>query len=257
MVALALAIALTAQGATPGGVDVTRLVVSPPAIVVEIDAGKLKGSPARLSWSPQADQLYLQTREGEGPNARQRHYVISLAGRDVRSVDDEPGWASQYWQVKSAQAAPDAPALRITVSSEEKTVRATSAPMAGAMARGSPDSGATGTSAEEFGRASEQGQISTVWTLTLKGEWLGEWVNTAVVPGYTFGWAPVGRKAIVFVNRGGRLVLMDEAGRKKDLDATASALLPGWSHDGRSLAWLERTGRKKFVLKTATVEMPQ
>jgi hypothetical protein len=250
---LALALLIVAQEAgTP--LDASTLTISPPVVATELDLGKLKGVPSRLAWSSDGTQLYMQTREGDDPQrASIRHYVIALEGKAVTPVGDEPQWASQYWTWKSGQSAPGASTpLKIEVQREQRLQSSTSTPMGGDLARGVPG-GNGGVSVGEVSAAGQQMQKVTVTSLWLKGESLGEWVNAAVLPGETFGWAPRGFDAIAFVDRGGRVVVMDREGRKQALGQTTKALFPAWTEDGSRLAFLERTGRKKLLLKTADV----
>lgn len=239
-----------------GPVDVSRLTVSSPTQLMQLDDKKVKGLPARLAWSPDGTHLYLQTREGKPTSPKVRHFVVGIAQKEIKTVDDEPTWASEYWQWKSAQAAPGAPGFRIQVEEQQKTMRATAAPMGGDLARGSPDAGQLGVSTDEAVAVAQQSQTATVWTLRLKGESIGEWINTAVVPGATFGWAPAGWKAVAFVDQGGRVVLMDERGGKHRIADSTEALLPAWSVNGSQVAYLERSARKTLVLKVVDVAQP-
>jgi len=94
----------------------------------------------------------------------------------------------------------------------------------------------------------------TVHMMVLKGKTIGEFVNAAIVPGRTFGWGPRGSKAIAYTAvKSGRVVLMDAEGAIREVDGSKDAILPAWSPDGTRLAWLEKDGRKKFVLKVAHV----
>ncbi len=94
-------------------------------------------------------------------------------------------------------------------------------------------------------------------TLKLKGEVVGEFVNAPALAGTTFGWGPSGTGLIAFVNSAGRLVLMDGQGRKQEVDGAKAVLLPGWTTDGTRLVYLERSGRKKFTLKTLDITIPR
>ena len=68
------------------------VALSPPQLVAEVDVGKLRGELARLAWALDGSQFYLQTRERDGiGNVKStKHYVVSIAGRTVKSVDQEP-----------------------------------------------------------------------------------------------------------------------------------------------------------------------
>src|SRR5512135_3304116 len=93
---------MLALGVPPGlQLDASSVTLSPPTAIVELDTGKLKGDFARLAWSPDAQQIYLQTVEHDRTGSRMRHYVLSLDSQPPRGVDGEPGWASAYWSWKS------------------------------------------------------------------------------------------------------------------------------------------------------------
>ena len=83
--------------------------------------------------------------------------------------------------------------------------------------------------------------------MKLKGEIVGEFVNAVATPGLTFGWAPAGG-LIAFSNPDGRVVIMDDQGRKQEISSSKSTLLPAWTDDGKRLAYLQRTGKNKVVL---------
>src|SRR4029078_13421656 len=73
--------------------------ISTPSLVTTIDAGKLKGEPTQLAWSPDASQLFLQTTERDERQmiTKPRFYVISAADGKVSSADAPPAWANDYW----------------------------------------------------------------------------------------------------------------------------------------------------------------
>jgi hypothetical protein len=131
--------------------------------------------------------------------------------------------------------------------------------MGGDLAKGGLEGGtsvggaATGLSTGDAMAAALQGQMVNVWTLKLKGEVVGEFVNAPSIPGLTFGWAPAGTGLIAFANTSGRVVIMDEQGRKQEIASSKSALLPAWSDDGKRLAYLEKTGKNKAVLRIVEV----
>lgn len=241
--------------------DASKLTLSPPAAIVEIDTGKLKGELSRLTWSPDAQQLYLQTveRERAGTVKALHHYVLALDGKPPKSVEEEPAWSAAYWAWKSTQAAPGLPALKIDVEQQRKRMSGTSIPMGGDLAKGGVDAGGSaGGAATGFGTgdavsAAVQSQMVNVFTLKLKGEVVGEFVNAAAIPGLTFGWAPAGTGLIAFANPAGRIVIMDADGHKQEVASSKAALLPAWSDNGKHLAYLERTGKNKAVLKVVEV----
>ena len=90
--------------------------------------------------------------------------------------------------------------------------------------------------------------------MLLKGETVGEFINSVIVPGLTFGWGPKGSKTIAFAQqKTGRLVIMNEQGMRQEVAGSQNALLPAWSPSGDRLAWLEKDGRRKFRLQVARV----
>jgi hypothetical protein len=248
-------------------IDATKISVSAPMTIVEIDTGRLKGDLVRLAWAPDGTQLYLQTAEPDTRgNVKLRHFTVGLDGSAPRSVDAEPPWATLYWSWKSAQSAPGVTALTIQVDQQTKRVNTTSAPAGGDMAKGGLGSGtgggsggAGGMSTGEAVGAAYQSQNATVMTLKLKGEIVGQFVNAPALPGTTFGWGPSGSGLIAFVRTGDRadLVIMDDQNRKCEIGATRAALLPAWTADGRKLAYLEKTGRKKVTLKIVDISIPR
>lgn len=232
-------------------------LAGPPHIVAELDMGKLKGEPARLAWSPDATEFYLQTLEGGfgRPGAKRRHYLYRIATGARRDLPIEPDWASAYWTAKSGQAAPDDPSLKIELGSEKRLERTINVPRGGDLAKGGPTGANAGTPMSDPGVAAafNSQQVAT-HTMRLKGEIVGQFENTVIVPGLTFGWGPPGSKAIAFAaQKSGRIVIMDARGEKREVPATKDALLPAWSPDGTRIAWLERTARRRFVLKVLSV----
>jgi hypothetical protein len=232
--------------------------------VIEVDTGKLKGDMWRLAWSTDGQQFYLESveRDRAGNIKALHHYLVSRGDKSPKAVDETPAWANAYWTWKSAQSAPGLPALKIEVEQQRKRVSGTSIPMGGDLAKGGIDgSGAPGGGATGFGTAdalsaAQQSQMMNVYTLRLKGEVVGEFVNAPAVPGLTFGWGPQGTGLIAFVDRDGHVVVMDEQGHKQQIESSKAALLPAWSSDAKQLAYLERTGKNKAVLRTLDVTRP-
>ena len=225
-----------------------------PATIVELDLEKLKGQPSRLAWSADGSQLYLQTLEGAfgRPDAKLRHYVLATANGAKQDLQAEPEWAAEYWAAKSGQAAPSG-TLKIELKSEQRRERTTSVPMGGDLARGGSSS-ATGAAANDGVAAAYASQTIPVHSMLLKGDVVGEFVNSVIVPGLTFGWSPKGTSAIAFAaQKSGRIVVMDEQGNRQDVPGSKDAILPAWSPDGGRLAWLQKDGRRTFLLQVVRV----
>jgi hypothetical protein len=170
-------------------------------------------------------------------------------------VPDEPDWASEYWAMKSGRTSPDQPErhpLRIELKSEKRKERTTSLPAGGDLARG----GATPaiTEADQANIATQQ--VTSVHTMLLHGEIIGEFVNSVIVPGLTYGWAPEGTKLVAYTTQtGGRIAVMDETGAKKEVSGSREAILPAWSQDLGRIAWLEKEGRRGYALRVARVRV--
>lgn len=252
----AMVVALPVVMVAKQPIQVAALRFDVPATIAEIPADTLKGQPSRLAWSADSEQLYLQMRDGNfgQPGAQLHHYVFNAANGRRQSLPSEPAWASAYWTTKSSQAAPDgAPAMKIELKSDVRTEQTTSVPMGGDLARGG-GSASVGTAAGDGVAAAYNRQSVPVHSMFLKGELIGEFINSVIVPGLTFGWGPPGSNVLAFVaGKGGRVVVMDDTGTRKDVGGTKDAVLPAWSPDATRLAWLRKDGRKKLILQVAHV----
>lgn len=257
MKALRTALMIVALPAIAGAQEplpVGSLTLSTPATVAELDMGKLKGEPSRMAWSPDHSEIYLQLIEGpfHQPKAV-RHYVIGVPDGKVKDVKGEPAWFSAYWSVKSHKSSPDAPTLDIALSSEQRLEKTTSTPMGGDLARGGVDTGTGGSAAGELAAATSSQKV-TVHTMKLHGQAIGEFVNSVIVPGLTFAWAPKGSKAIAYAEpKGGKLVVMSTDGKRQEIGDTKDALLPMWSADAKKIAWLQKDGRRTYDLRIADI----
>lgn len=263
-IATALLVAAPVMLTAQGPLRVADLKVSEPTRIVELDMDRLKGQPFRLAWSPDGSQFYVQTLEGTftdaaagRSNAKVRHYLFNAApGSSKKDVQGPPDWFAEYWNGKNGQTAPGAPALAIDWKKEQRKQTTTSAPMGGELAKGGVG-GTTGSSAGDVGAAAYNMQAVPVITLSYKGEAIGEFVNTVMVPGLTYGWGPKGTNVLAFAAvNSGKVVIVDEQGGKLAIDGSKEAVLPAWSQDGTKLAWLQKDGRKKFQLYVATVSRP-
>ena len=230
------------------GIDASTLKVSPATTVAELDLGKLKGELRQICWSPDATALYVQTAEGAPGSEKLRHYSVSVNDGTETPLDAEPEWATIYWNYKSDRFAPGLRSIAIEMEQKlEKTKIGT----------GSGRPGATGGSFDATGvdlDKTAEGQRQNVVRLTLFGENISEFVNERPMPGLMFSWGPIGSATIAYVERdGGRLMLLDREKRKRAIAGTRDALLPTWSIDGSRLAWVQKTGRKKYTLVWAAV----
>jgi hypothetical protein len=231
--------------------------VSAPALIGSIDAGKLKGEPIQLAWSPDGSKLFLQTagRDKLGMVKDPRFYVMSAADAKTDAVDAPPAWAAEYWAWKSGKAAPGAPNFAIDAKEDVKTITSTSSPMGGDLARGGVDaSGTGGTSAQDIAAHAQQSQKLRVITLTAQGETVGQFVGQQFLPGYTYGWSPAAVGMIAYGSAAGRLALMDRQGQKQQIEATKNVILPAWSSDGSKIAFFQKNGKNKYDLFVVTVK---
>lgn len=254
---LLLGIAIASARQQP--LTIETLGFSEPATIAEIDTDQPKGQPARLAWSPDGALFYLQMLEGNfgQAGAKLRHYSFNAANGRKQDLPAEPDWASAYWTAKSAQASPDGPVMKIDLKSEARTAATVSAPMGGDLARGGSSPAVGGAGAGDGIAAAYSRQTVMVHSMLLNGEVVGEFVNSVIVPGLTFGWGPLGSKMLAYVTiKGGRVIVMDHKGARKEVGRTADAILPAWSPDATRLAWLQKNGRKKFALQVARVSGP-
>ena len=229
--------------------DASKLSMADPSTIAVVDVDAIDGEPWRLCWAPDNEQIYLAALKRKDTETVLTHHLIDPKSGTVQKVDAEPPWAAKYWEWKSGKAAPGNPAFAITLDTEKKNESATARPMGGDLARGGVDAGGS-TIDDAAGHTSMNVQIIT---MRLKGEIVGRWENPPIVPGLTFGWGPRGSQLIAFANKDGRLVLMDEQGRKQRLASTKDARLPAWSEDGGRLAWIEKQDRKKFRVQLAAI----
>ena len=243
----ALVVAMALAQSAPARVSID---LSEPSTIAQLDSGKLKGEPTQLAWSPDGTQLFLQAsqRDGQGMITKPRYYVLSASDGSVKSTDGPPAWATEYWAWKSNKFSPASPALAIDIKEDWRQLTATYTPMGGEYARGGTPDANAGTGASDVVNAANQMQKQHVFSLTLKGETVGEFVNTQFLPGYTFGWAPQPLAAVAYGNANGRLAVMDQQGKKVDVSSTHNVILPAWSPDGKKIVFLQKGTKNKYDL---------
>jgi len=243
-------VAWLAQAVSPPSpaADVKALALSAPKPLVEIDAGKLKGDPARLAWGAQQEFYLRWTETDRFGNERSSHLLVAPDGTAPAPTDGQPSWAAAYWFWKSASVAPGVPELKFDLETRQQmktstgTVRDDGEGMHNTAAKGPP----------ELSDANQAQKVTTA-TIKLKGQLIVESVNKPVVPGLTFGWAPSPMGVLAFVDDKKRLVLIDRAGRKLEVPGATDVLLPAWSPDGTRIAYLQKKGKKAYTLNVIEV----
>lgn len=246
---LLLAWMVPAQSGARVPIDVSRIQVGTPVVVTVIDTGRLKGDVRRLAWSVDSTSLYLQTAEGNPPLETAHHYLVELAGGLVSPIASEPDWALRYWEMKQDKVAPGMPSLEIQVAQGKENIKTGTGP-AGALDRSSsPDSAlAAGPNIVDLANANMGTDRARVVRLSLLGHDIATWRNERVIPGLRFGWGPSGSGALVYVGDKGELVFFDQSRHRVVASAVKDAVLPAWSADGGRVAYLQKTGRKKYAV---------
>jgi hypothetical protein len=219
--------ALQAPTVTP--LSTTSFKIGAPVTVTELDLGKLKGDLRRLSWSPDARSIHLQTGDG----AARHDFVVSLdPPHAVTPAAAEPEWAATYWRMKSDLTAPG---TRISIQVVKDSQKRDSSFLGGAP-----------TIAGSIERDPTP-EFEPVIVYELYDEPIGKWINKPAAPGETFGWGPEATGLIAFVNVRGQVILRAPHERQM-IPGVQDALFPAWSTDGHKVAYVQKTGRKRFAL---------
>jgi hypothetical protein len=248
---LSVSLLQTSTLGTPA--DVSALHVGSPAFVAELDLGKLKGELHQIGWSPDAALIFIQTTDGRPPSEKLRYFTLSPAGGTPAPVDPPPEWAAAYWEFKSDRFAPGIGSLMIDVQQTIENMKYGTG-SAGAIDQADRATGGMTTSATNADRAAISDKLRVV-RLKLLDETISEFVNEPAVPGRMFGWGPSGSGAIAFTDRDGRLFLFDQQKHKRGVSGAKDAMFPAWTQDGSRLAWVQKTGRRKYAVMVAAVAL--
>jgi hypothetical protein len=222
------------------------LSTAAPTVAAELQGSRFSGDPSQLAWSPDNTTLCLQTVDGDRPPLKTRYYLIRLGDHDFHGVDVAPDWAPKYWDRKSARTPPGHPELVIEVETKTASNKVPTQSLR--------DKSKNGLMENAVAAQNEAGSV--VRTLTLKGEAIGRYVDQPLVPGMTFGWSPEALHAVAFARPDGRLALMDFEGATRDVDGTTGILLPAWSPDGSTVAYLQKQGRHHYTVMQVVVTRP-
>jgi hypothetical protein len=141
-----------------------------------------------------------------------------------------------------ALSAPGVPSLKMEIA--ERNRRTRPAPFAGGFANGGAQTPDVTNPIDAY-----EAEV----TLRLLGVEIGNWINGAPMAGETFGWGPIGSAALVFVDRPGRLIFMDQAKHRQVVAGVKGASMPAWSATGLRVAFLQKSARKKYRLMSADV----
>ena len=240
-----------AQPSAPLAPEVSKLTISSPATVRELETKDVRGIPTRLAWSPDGAWLYVRVSTFDRwSNETVRHVLIETRGKRVEALSDEPGWLPRYWNLKSALASPAVPAWRIKVDTHEEQVRTTNVPREGNIGQhGDPAAGLD----ETVVKASQASQMTLFETFRLNGHVIGSAINAHVPPGRTFAWAPEPLALMAFVTENGRLAVINAQGHVREIKGAKKPLLPAWSQNGEQLAWAQQTSSGAYTIKAVTI----
>jgi hypothetical protein len=215
-----------------------------PVVWAELDVDALKGRPAQLAWSDDDSTLYLQVVEGTRADKLSYHHYLITRNQSPTPVDGQPIWAQAYWKWKSAKSFFGDPLMTIDVDTTQQLF---------------DDPRDRNTAYLESGRkapetlqakAASGKRITT--RLLFRGHIIGEFVDEQIFPGYTFSWSPEPLQLLAFRSSTGRLTIINRDADTETVGDSKDVWLPAWSESGDAIAYLERAGRKKFVLKVVT-----
>ena len=168
------------------------------------------------------------------------HFVVAVSG-DHKLVPQsaEPEWAAAYWDRKASLSAPGTARVSIRIMKDAQK-------RASSYLGGAPN--LAGSVEREL-----TPEFDEVSAYNVYDEQVGSWVKLALTPGEAFGWGPDDGGTIAFVNVRGQVILRGPHARQIVPDVS-DAFLPAWSADGATIAYVQKTGRKKFRLVTVAVK---
>lgn len=239
---IAILFLLTAAAAAGGAPTLINL--SAPVTWTELNEDALKGRPAELAWSDDDSTLYLEVVDGTTAGAlAYRHYLIKK-GAAPATVPAPPAWAEAYWKWKSAKTFFGDPLMTIDLDTSREVLdnprdRNTAYLNSERKAPATLDSKTVGA-------------VRVVNRLVFKRHIIGEFVDEGVFPGYTFSWSPESLRLIAFRSPSGRLTIMNAEAETEIAGDGKDVWLPAWSESGEQIAYLERTGRKRFTVRVMT-----
>lgn len=217
----------------------------------EVDAADLKGRPARLAWSPDGAQLYLRTVEGSSAASLKLHHYLVARGGQPTAIDAEPAWAEPYWAWKSSKNFFGDTRASIQIERKSEMVANLNAPADGKAAYlgdGRTDRNLPST------MSAKAGTSKVTSRLMLMDQIVGEFVDEQIVPGYTFSWSPRPLRRIAYRSTQGRLSIMTLDGSVETVEGAHDVVLPAWSSDGASLAYIDLSNRKRIAVRIVTME---
>jgi len=237
---------------TAAAFNVSAIEIGAPTAVAELDLGKLQGDLRQIGWSSDGAQLYVQTITHANGAEIPLHYVLTLADRSMKKVLLQPDWAKEYWTFKSDRSAPGISSIVIAVDQGMGSKGGGELIGVGGGSRFEPTTMTPNNVQINGGTPGEP-----ITRLLLYGQVVSEFVDQDFVPGQMFGWGPNGTGAIAFTDRNGRLSLLDGNSHKQMLKGVKDAMLPAWSTDGKQLAYVQKTGRRKYSLVVVSLTSPR
>ena len=230
---------LLVQTIATAPLDVSTLTVSAPTAICTVDLKDLKGDLRQMSWSPDGRYQHLQTVEDR---TVLHDFIVALEERELSVAFGAPEWADAYWARKSSLVAPGLPELKMEVTETNRRTRPV--PFTGGFTNGGAQTPDVKNPVDAY-----EAEV----TLRLVGIEIGNWINGTPMAGETFGWGPTGSGALAFVDRAGRLSLVDRQTHHLTIAGVKGAALPAWSDDGRRIAFLQKASRRRYTLTVVDV----